>query len=181
MNQLKEEDIILDEKEYKKRIDADIQKINKKRKVYSRRILREIKSNKESKQYEFRVIDDTHWLFIFTVPHGIYKGQTHQIKMKLIYGQHPHKKIYPCDAPLCSFTTPIWHPNISLGGTICLDTLTEQWSPCMNTSSVIQTIKLLLECPDPSSPMNREAAEQYKNSREEYYIKVKEYYVKGPN
>ena len=173
-----EEELFISKKEYDKQIVQNNRKINKFRKKFSRGLKKEIKINQDSKEYDFKVIDDETWLFTFVPKQGLFKNQKHQVKMKLIYGQPPYKQLYPLNAPLCSYITPVWHPNISLKGTICLDTLKEKWSPCMKTANVIQAIQVLLDNPDPSSPMNAEAA---KMGEDEYAKKVIEHYIRGPN
>lgn len=173
---LKENDIPTEE-EYKIMVDADIRKMKKFQKKFSKGLKKEIKINFKADHFDFKIIEET-WLFIFKVQQGMYQGQEHTIRMKLVYGQHPYKKIYPLNAPLCSFISPIWHPNISIKGTICLDILKDKWSPCMKTANIIQAIQLLLEFPDSSSPMNKEAAEQFENNPDDYAKKIVEYFRK---
>jgi len=60
---------------------------------------------------------------------------------------------YPFEPPSVQFSTPIYHPNIDSCGRICLDTLNMPpkgaWKPSLNIPSVLSTIRLLLEHPNP--------------------------------
>ncbi len=125
-------------------------------KKFNKRIAKEAKQNEKNEMFEFKA-DGSDWYFTFTLKEGLYKGQTHTVLMRLKYGALV-KYSYPLDAPLCLFKTPIWHPNISTSGIICLDVLKDKWTPAMQTSKIITAIKLLLDLPNASSPMNSAAA-----------------------
>jgi ubiquitin-protein ligase len=147
-----------------------IKKFKKKRKGA------EIASNLESKDFEFVEASDNFWYFRFTPEYGKYKGQTHIVEFKLMYGQSPDIYVYFKSAPKCTFMTPVWHPNVSKHGTICLDVLKDNWSPATKTASIINQIKLLLDCPETSSPQNKLAGEMMDNDPELYESTVKEFY-----
>jgi len=53
-----------------------------------------------------------------------------------------------------------------------LDILKDAWSPALKLSLVLLSISSLLNDPNPSSPLNGEAARQYVSNREEYNKKV---------
>ena len=75
---------------------------------------------------------------------------------------------YPYDAPKIKFCTPIFHPNISNDGVICLDILKSAWSPALSLYKTLISIQSLLTDPNPDSPLNSEAARLYKNDRSGY-------------
>lgn len=143
---------------------------------YNKRLSKEKIANAENKDFDFVIVDDIHWYFQFTVQDGLYKDQKHIVEIKLLFGQDPDIYVYPMHAPMCTFLTPVWHPNISDKGTICLDVLKENWSPVMYTASIITAIKTLLVDPEPLSPQNPIAARMI-NNQDEYVKKIKDFYV----
>ncbi|KAL5006785.1 hypothetical protein ScPMuIL_015591 [Solemya velum] len=64
---------------------------------------------------------------------------------------------YPFEPPKMRFITPIYHPNIDSAGRICLDTLKMPpkgaWKPCLNVSTVLTSIQLLMMEPNPDDPL----------------------------
>jgi ubiquitin-conjugating enzyme E2 A len=79
---------------------------------------------------------------------------------------------YPNKAPVAKFKTKMFHPNIYADGSICLDILTNQWSPIYDVSTVLVSIQSLLSDPNPNSPANSEAAKLYVDNKEEYNKRV---------
>jgi ubiquitin-protein ligase len=73
-------------------------------------------------------------------------------------------KEYPNKAPKMDFKNKIYHPNISTSGTICLDILKDQWRPIYTLRTTLMSIISLLSDPNPDSPLNGEAARNYKDS-----------------
>ncbi|CAG8587055.1 12487_t:CDS:2, partial [Acaulospora morrowiae] len=68
-------------------------------------------------------------------------------------------KTYPIHPPKIKFVTKICHPNVSFKtGEICLDILKTAWSPAWTLQSACMAIRLLLSNPEPTSPLNCDAA-----------------------
>ena len=66
---------------------------------------------------------------------------------------------YPLDPPSITFTTPVFHPNIHpTTGEICLDVLKTEWSAVWTLQTVCLAILVLLDNPEPDSPLNCDAA-----------------------
>lgn len=80
-----------------------------------------------------------------------YQGLEFQLLMKF-------PTTYPYDAPTVSFITPCFHPNVDTHGTICLDTLKENWSAINTANTVLLSIQSLLDNPNVHSPLNSHAA-----------------------
>ncbi|KAJ2361530.1 E2 ubiquitin-protein ligase peroxin 4 [Coemansia sp. RSA 2611] len=66
---------------------------------------------------------------------------------------------YPIKPPILTFVTPVCHPNVHFEtGEICLDILKTQWSPAWTLTSTCLAVHVLLANPEPSSPLNCDAA-----------------------
>merc|ERR1719219_1275699 len=69
---------------------------------------------------------------------------------------------YPMSPPKIKFNTRIWHPNISsVTGTICLNTLSSEWTPSLSIFTSMLSIRALLSDPEPSDPQDAIVAGQY--------------------
>ncbi|CCF72940.1 Ubiquitin-conjugating enzyme [Babesia microti strain RI] len=79
---------------------------------------------------------------------------------------------YPNKPPKIKFITSIFHPNIYLDGSICLDILQNEWSPVFNISGILISIQSLLTDPNTRSPANNEAAVLYNTDILEYNKRV---------
>ncbi|BDA45069.1 Ubiquitin-conjugating enzyme E2 2 [Coccomyxa sp. Obi] len=80
---------------------------------------------------------------------------------------------YPEKPPRIRFTTDMFHPNVYSDGTICLDIIQDQWSPCHNVCTILTSIQSLLMDPNCSSPANPEAAALYLSNQAEYNRRVR--------
>ena len=61
---------------------------------------------------------------------------------------------YPASAPLESVLFEMFHPNIYPDGTLCMDTIQEQWSPVHSVASLLTSVRSLLCDPNVNSPAN---------------------------
>ena len=74
---------------------------------------------------------------------------------------------YPFKAPRVEFLTQIYHCNVQ-GKHLCLDILKNQWSPALTIDKVLISISSLMNEPNASDPLNRDAAEKYLTCPKEY-------------
>lgn len=82
---------------------------------------------------------------------------------------------YPFKPPVIKFLTPMYHPNISTKGGICLDVLLNNWVPSFNISSILVSIRSFLDDPNPDHGLNNEALEVFRKNKELYKENVKRY------
>jgi len=75
---------------------------------------------------------------------------------------------YPHDAPKVKCDTKVYHPNIDTQGNVCLNILREDWNPVLSISSIIYGLLHLFLEPNPTDPLNHEAAELLRRDRWEF-------------
>ncbi len=81
---------------------------------------------------------------------------------------------YPFSPPKVYWRTPIWHVNI-YKEQVCLSLLGKDWVPASSISEVIEALRVLLTHPNPNDPLNREAANEFRNDYPRFERKVREY------
>jgi ubiquitin-conjugating enzyme E2 A len=89
-------------------------------------------------------------------------------RMELSFGSE-----YPDKPPKVRFINRVFHPNIFVDGSLCLDLLQGAWSPAQTVESLLVSIRSLLADPNCSSPANPEASSLYQTNRKEYRRRVR--------
>ena len=102
---------------------------------------------------------------IFGPPETPYQGGSFTVSIEF-------PDSYPFKPPKIKFKTPVYHPNINRDGSICLDILKQNWSPALNISKVLISIRSLLADPNPDDPLVLDIAKEYKTNNKLFLEKA---------
>ena len=92
---------------------------------------------------------------------GVVIQQRHEVQIRL-------GASYPRTMPEISWKSPVFHPNISSGGVVCLGGYGTYWTPSLMLDELCTMLWEMIRYAnfDPGSPYNREAAAWVKSQRE---------------
>jgi ubiquitin-conjugating enzyme E2 I len=82
---------------------------------------------------------------------------------------------YPQKPPVCTFTPPLFHPNVYTDGQVCLSIVNEDedWKPSITLKQILLGIQDLLTSPNPNSPAHGPAYQLFTKDREAYNRKIR--------
>ncbi|OQS54786.1 UbcD6 [Ecytonucleospora hepatopenaei] len=83
-------------------------------------------------------------------------------------------KKYPEAPPEVKFVSPVFNPNVYSKGQVCLDLISNRWTPSTTISEVLKGLVQLLKYPNPDSPANCTAANLFRKDKNAYNKKAKE-------
>lgn len=90
-----------------------------------------------------------------------------------LYLEYPPE--YPFKPPKAHFITRIYHPNIDCRGYICLDIISDRWSPIYSLRTVLISITSILSDPGLGDPLIPEIAQIYIQDYNLYYENARSY------
>ncbi len=85
---------------------------------------------------------------------------------------------YPIRPPTVKFVTPVYHPNVTKDGGICLNLLKEDWKPLITVPALLSSIRLLLQTPNMEEALNMEVVEEYRKDPKSWEATAREWTTK---
>ncbi len=70
---------------------------------------------------------------------------------------------FPFKSPNVRILTPIYHPNFRKDR-VCIGVLGKEWLPCYSLVNVVESIRFLLNNPNPDDPLDIQCAKEFKKS-----------------
>jgi ubiquitin-conjugating enzyme E2 M len=113
----------------------------------------------------------SHFTLTLKPDEGIWKGHPHIFDIVIT-------KDYPIKPPKIMSKTLLYHPNIDPEGHICLNILREDWKPVLNLNAIFTGLHFLFLEPNPTDPLDTEAADVYQKDYNKF-VKIAKNYING--
>ncbi|KAJ3223818.1 E2 ubiquitin-protein ligase peroxin 4 [Clydaea vesicula] len=142
----------------------------------TKRLLKELKSNYKEQKNLLHLYPNSEdhlllWTAIITADRPFDTGKFY-LEIKIA-------EDYPNSPPKIKFLNKVCHPNINFNtGEICLDLLSNAWSPIFTLKSCVESIIQLLNNPNPDSPLNCDAANLLRCQDYRGYYSLVQMYIK---
>jgi ubiquitin-conjugating enzyme E2 M len=110
------------------------------------------------------------FIVAITPPQGLWRGGKHLFEFN-IPDEWPHKH------PEIKILTRIWHPNIEElpKQGVCLNIIRKNYNPTITITNLIVGLQFLFNEPNPTDPLNIEAANQYLSNYAAFKLKAEDY------
>ncbi|AAV50726.1 putative ubiquitin-conjugating enzyme E2 [Acanthamoeba castellanii mimivirus] len=142
-----------------RRIQNEYNKINNDKNLYA-------------DSFQINMVDENIFLWKVNIKgpeNSLYENYNFELEIEL-------SNDYPYSSPKVKFITPIQHMNVNDKGDICLNILKKDgWNASLNIISIIWSIIVLLDQPNPEDPFNSELASLYRNDKLSYDKKIRDY------
>ncbi|KAL0479391.1 NEDD8-conjugating enzyme [Acrasis kona] len=112
-----------------------------------------------------------HFTLTLSPDEGIWKNHAHVFDISV-----PDE--YPIKPPKVLCKTKVYHPNIDQEGHICLNILREDWKPVLNLNAIFTGLHFLFLEPNPSDPLDTEAANVYEKDYDKFK-RIANNYMRG--
>lgn len=75
---------------------------------------------------------------------------------------------YPHEPPKVKCLDKIYHPNIDVNGSVCLNILRADWKPVLDINSIIYGLIVLFTNPNGDDPLNTNAAKHLRENPDNF-------------
>lgn len=124
---------------------------------------------KDECQLRFPNVNDIqHFILRIKIFQGIYRNHKFDFSFDI-------PDDWPFTQPTVKILTKCWHPNLTLEGDVCLNILRNNYVPTLTLQTYVPSLQFLFNEPNPTDPLNKEAAAQYSQNFPAFKLKAEEF------